>query len=448
MNYDLVVLGNSWSAVLEVSNNLIKGRKILWCLGDAPEFLPALPILSRESEPEWTRVFSNFEILDPSETTVSASHFPRIYRNKAFTPLFPDVESVSNTEKRQEIDAQLWGAEPMWLGATAAQGASVPYRILVGQNYSFYFLYRELVSKLHRLAADSVKGRKKGNVDALEKNPAWGTLEIQEKLPQEMHYQMISESPSEKETDGWKWKLKFQEQEEEVDADLLIVCESSLERLKTRYPGLAPYKKSVLRMKKEEFAVLQVEFSHQLPESFEIPEVGLIAPMTKDAGEEKARHVWGGFFLDKNESTFEGKSETRPTVKSVWSVMLTAEEGTGAEEVAKRLRKLKQTLNRTVGKSDWFLMNAEPIEAASAEGFSRTIVKESVRFDSGALVETKALPTLGFSALRFHLDFINGIYAATLFDSFEKMGNAPDYAPATTVPSEKQPKESDLVSPA
>lgn len=107
------------------------------------------------------------------------------------------------------------------------------------------------------------------------------------------------------------------------------------------------------------FSALQVVFHHS--EDMPIPtDTGFVIPMNRDAGETFDRSV-SGYFLDPR--------------RSVWTVWMQAEETEENHEIMKKLRKLKQTLNR-----------AFALEAEGASEFLKTIEREQVRFESGALL--------------------------------------------------------------
>ncbi|MBY0470234.1 hypothetical protein K2X30_03635 [bacterium] len=108
--------------------------------------------------------------------------------------------------------------------------------------------------------------------------------------------------------------------------------------------------------------VLQATFSHKIPVAAEIRE-NFFCALHKDAGEEFQRNVWGYFF--------EGGK------KSVWTVLIGSEESEDNHEIAKKLRKIKQTLNRIFVGPEWI--------PADFKDFDSTVEQETVRFEEGSL---------------------------------------------------------------
>lgn len=111
---------------------------------------------------------------------------------------------------------------------------------------------------------------------------------------------------------------------------------------------------------------LQVTFDHSV--SLNQPlDVGLVVPMNRDAGETIDRDVLG-YFLDPK--------------KSVWTVFLEPEECEENHDIMKKLRKLKQSLNRAFDNPE-FLPEGK-------KDFLSTIEKEFFHFESNCLVKAGA----------------------------------------------------------
>jgi hypothetical protein len=106
-------------------------------------------------------------------------------------------------------------------------------------------------------------------------------------------------------------------------------------------------------------SVLQVVFNH-LEEMPYPTDTGFVIPMNRDSGETFDRDVMG-YFLDSK--------------RSVWTVLMNAEETEENHEIMKKLRKMKQSLNRAFG-----------AEGEGTVEFTKTVEKEHVRFESSALV--------------------------------------------------------------
>lgn len=136
-----------------------------------------------------------------------------------------------------------------------------------------------------------------------------------------------------------------------------------LSELKT-IPKLATVLKYQIGKAKSNSAVsaLQVVFHHNEPLLQSI-ENGLVIPMNRDAGESFDRDVLG-FFPEPN--------------RSVWTVFLQSDEIEENHEIMKKLRKLKQSLNKAFDGQD-FIPNGK-------KDFLSTVDKEQVRFEPGFIV--------------------------------------------------------------
>lgn len=98
--------------------------------------------------------------------------------------------------------------------------------------------------------------------------------------------------------------------------------------------------------------VLQVVFSHAKAQEFGWEEA-IYAPLGREAGESVQRHVWG-YFFDQGQ-------------RSVWTVVIAPEEAEDNHQVAKKLRKVKQALDKIF------------------PGFLERIDSEQVRYEEGSL---------------------------------------------------------------
>lgn len=125
---------------------------------------------------------------------------------------------------------------------------------------------------------------------------------------------------------------------------------------------------SLLR-KREPVGVLQATFIHGEAFGQEL-QYGFFGPIQKEAGEEFPRHVWGSFSQD-------GKSST-------WSVLLTHAEVEDNHQIAKKLRRMKQAIEKMVAAAGWlgegrayFVQEGAPRTA----GAQALVHEEQVRFE-------------------------------------------------------------------
>ena len=90
---------------------------------------------------------------------------------------------------------------------------------------------------------------------------------------------------------------------------------------------------------------------------------GFVSAINKEAGEQIQRHVMGYFSADG--------------LKSVWTSFLAPDEVEDNHLIAKKLRRMKQALNRTFVGSEWL--------PGGKKDFLSTVVSESVRFQAGRI---------------------------------------------------------------
>jgi hypothetical protein len=151
---------------------------------------------------------------------------------------------------------------------------------------------------------------------------------------------------------------------EELAADQVIYADrwSSLSRL----TGL-PKALSLMRGR-DAMGVLQVIFNHSSAIRPEVQE-GFFATLNRDSGDTQDRQVFGHFYREGHES--------------IWTTAVTPEEGEDNHLVAKRLRKMKQSLEKMFANSEW----------APGE-FAATIKNEQVRFEEGVILASGDIPKL------------------------------------------------------
>lgn len=108
--------------------------------------------------------------------------------------------------------------------------------------------------------------------------------------------------------------------------------------------------------------VLQVEFKHQSPIGIGVAE-GFVGICHREAGEKVDRRVWGYFTEDGRQS--------------VWSLVLHSDETEDNHQIAKKLRRMKQVLNRTFLGDTWL--------PSGCEDFMSNVAEEHVRFQDQML---------------------------------------------------------------
>ncbi len=202
---------------------------------------------------------------------------------------------------------------------------------------------------------------------------------------------------------------------ERIEADQFVYADRW-----SKLPALSGLPKSLpWNRSREPMGVLQVVLAHHDPIRPEVQEA-FFATLNRDSGETEDRHVVGHFYREGRES--------------VWSTIISPEEGEDNHAIAKKLRRIKQALDKMFSQSEW----------ASGE-FSDTIRSEQVRYEEsmvfGAGVAPSELMSLSKGrssneALRFATDGYGVAAAITpFFDSCEPepMGLAPSTQPETLV---------------
>jgi hypothetical protein len=106
---------------------------------------------------------------------------------------------------------------------------------------------------------------------------------------------------------------------------------------------------------REPMGVLQVIFAHHEAIRPEVHEA-FFTTMNRDAGETEDRHVVGHFYRDGRES--------------IWSTVISPEEGEDNHAIAKKLRRIKQALDKMFSRTEW-----------STADFEKTVKNEQVRYE-------------------------------------------------------------------
>lgn len=124
--------------------------------------------------------------------------------------------------------------------------------------------------------------------------------------------------------------------------------------------------------RRDPHGVLQATFSHATPVGLEVLE-GFFGAMNRESGEEYERHVWGYFSSN-------GK-------RSFWTICLSAEEVEDNHEIAKKLRRMKSTLDKMFVGSSW-VPNQKPDQT-----FMSNVSDEQVRFEESSIFASGDAPT-------------------------------------------------------
>jgi hypothetical protein len=128
-------------------------------------------------------------------------------------------------------------------------------------------------------------------------------------------------------------------------------------------PGMQGMPKPLSFLRRlDPMAALQVAFRHEPAVGAGLLE-GFFGPIQREAGEDEQRHIWGSFSSDGS--------------RSLWTVVLGANQVEDNHEIAKKLRRMKQALDKMFTGESW-------LPAGQAD-FLSTVKEEQVRFEESVL---------------------------------------------------------------
>jgi hypothetical protein len=164
---------------------------------------------------------------------------------------------------------------------------------------------------------------------------------------------------------------------EKVELQHVIFADrwSSLVELKG-LPKLLPFARN-----RHPVSALQATFQHEARMGEGLRE-GFFGAPHKEPGEELERNIWGYFLGQGN--------------RSVWTLYLTSEELEDNHEIAKKLRRMKQTLDRMFSASGWL--------PPGKETFMSTVTGEQVRFEESLIFSSGKSPEAPI-----HLEELSGL---------------------------------------
>ena len=172
-----------------------------------------------------------------------------------------------------------------------------------------------------------------------------------------------------------------------------------------RLSGIEGLPKSLSFVRQRDpMGALQALFTHE-PRIGEGLLEGFSCIMHKEAGEEFERHLWG-YFSDA------GK-------QSIWTVFLTQEEVEDNHQIAKKLRRMKQTLDRMFVGAEWL--------SEGKTEFTSTVANEQVRFEEAVVFAGGEAPkeTLRLSKIHALYDRVafltDGYGPSSAFQQLQKL---------------------------
>jgi hypothetical protein len=162
--------------------------------------------------------------------------------------------------------------------------------------------------------------------------------------------------------------------------------------------------------------VIQATFSHETPLAIGVNE-GFFAALPKESGEEFQRHAWGYFSAD-------GK-------RSFWTVCLSSEEGEDNHEIAKRLRRMKNTLDKVFTGTSWLPEGkADFMSTLSPVSGEQVRFEEAILFSEGEpVLEPITIPQV--AGLSFLTDGYGPSLALCQAGALVGLVEAPEAGPST-----------------
>jgi hypothetical protein len=313
----VLVFGEGSASVFLISQLLKRNEKVIWVKDSGSQILPIMPYV--KSELALGAMLDSYQFVSNEVFAhpIEKGTAHRVFRNKGFK--LPVWKRTSNLEAQQSaFEEMIWKPEQTAIGIT------------------------EL-----RVAGLSALKIEESLREAIEVHPALQKVE----MAPVMEFEILDQGG----------KLQFTN-EMTVEFKQLYYC-GPLSELKA-IPKLSAVLKAQVSKAKTSSSVsaLQVVFHHAEPllQNFE---TGLVIPMNRDSGESFDRDVLGYF--------------VEPT-RSIWTVFLQADEVEENHEIMKKLRKMKQSLNKAFDGPDFLPLGKKD--------FMSTVDKEQVRFEPGFVV--------------------------------------------------------------
>ena len=335
----VVVIGNGWAALGAVGLLVTQGVEVRWITGSGSRLLAPLSFLEWGPGVEaWGQLASRFGIDCPE---AQPGFFLREFRNKAFRePMW--LKPPTPEAKLEARNQTLWLPEQSLAPLSQARFSITPVEMEVS-------IRKELLE--HRFS----------NLKVVESVPVTG-----------FQFGEGEQSPS----------IVSLASGERIECSRIIYAD----RWSLLYQLQGLPKPLLLLRKREPMGVLQASFVHNQPIAVGVTE-SFFAPIARDAGDQIERHVWGCFTSDG--------------MRSIWTVCLTAEEVEDNHAIAKKLRKLKNTLDKVFESSGML-----PEEKGK---FGSTLLEEQVRFEEESLFSegeplTEPIQLKGIDQIQFLTD--------------------------------------------
>ena len=312
----VIVYGEGSAAVFTVQELIQRNEMVVWATGTGAKLLPVMPFVKSDKALSALVSAQKFLTGDFFSQPLEKGLFHRVFRNKGFK--LPQWKKTPNLEAQtQAYQDFVWSPEQAYVGV---------------QEFRLGGL-----------------------------NPATLEQTVREKLEAHPHVTKVASAPVvELEVYEHGGKIQFANGFI-TEFSKFFFCDS-LNELKSLPKLLTVLKHQMGNVRSSSMmSILQVVFSHS--EALMQPmDTGLMIPLNREAGESFDRNTLG-YFIE-------------PT-KSMWTVFLQPEEVEENHEIMKKLRKLKQALNKAFDSPE-FLPEGK-------KEFMATVEKEQFRFEESYL---------------------------------------------------------------
>jgi hypothetical protein len=337
----IVIIGDGWSA-LGLAGFLAKSNEqVTWISGSGSRIVSPLPGVEMGFEEKggmiWSQLANEYAL---NAGVLTEGSFLREFRNKAFRePIW--MKAPTPEDRREARNESLWAPE---------------------RGFAPVFEARMQLSIAEIEALLREKLAEMPNVRRIEGVPVQS---IQAESGQE----------------GKKVQSVTLANSEVIACDRVFFADrwNTISQIEGMPKGLA------FTRKREPMGVLQASFVHEQAVAVGVQE-GFFGTISRDAGEETERHVWGYF--------------THDGLKSFWTIGLSSEEGEDNHAIAKKLRKMKNALDKMFVGTSW-------IPEGKTE-FMANVRSEQVRFEEAILFTEGEDPREAIT-----LDKLEGIYFLT-----------------------------------
>jgi len=357
-NAPVIVFGEGSASVFLIQELLKRNENIVWMSGSGVKLQPVMPSVKSEYALS-TLMEANAHLNQESLTgTLEQGVCHRVFRNKGFK--LPTWKKGSNLEtQKANLEAQVWSPEQAFMGVQEYRLSGLQPAILEEQLRAS-FENHEKITKVQNAPVVEFEAYEQG-----------GKIQLANGLITEFKQ--------------------------------FYFCDE-LGELKTIPKLMTIFKHQMAGIKMgDRVSALQVVFHHLVPLKQSI-QTGMVIPMNRDSGETFDRDVLG-YFMD--------------ATRSVWTVFLQPSDCEDNHEIMKKLRKLKQSLNRAFD-------NPEFLPEGKKE-FMATVEKEQVRFEANYLITAGAL-----KASSSNPDFVLLNDAFGFSDTLEKIAKHFAYTPVDT----------------